>query len=240
MGVKTGDNRRFFLEAKSIERGCLITRDDIAIPLSFVCRCVRGRDVRRWSAAESQWMLWPPRGGWRELPPWLQQFAVARSADPKDLRLSYVRPEHVGIKVAWKDVSRGIAAAVLPDVVNVNGHEFPLIPNQTLYSIDAVSLDEAYAICAVLNSIVVDALLLAVAERAKDDHYRYFARTVGAIPFPPLIEGSPQWQKLVRLARSAHLRRLAPDDELVASLYGVSAGEMETLRAYVERRLHPR
>ncbi|MGZ8851538.1 MAG: Eco57I restriction-modification methylase domain-containing protein, partial [Thermoanaerobaculia bacterium] len=242
MGVKTGDNRRFFLDAKGIEAGHLVTTDDVAIPIAFVCRCVRGRDVRRWSTAESQWMLWPPRDGWRDLPPWLQQLAVRRGVEPQALRLSYVRPEHVGIKVAWKDVSKGFAAAVLPDAVYVNGHSIPLVPNQTLYSIDAVSLDETYAISGVLNSVIVDALMLAIAERAKDDHYRYFARTVASIPMPPLIEGSPQWEKLVRSARAAHQKRATPagHDELIAALYGLSPGDLETLRTYVERRLPTR
>jgi len=242
MGVKTGDNKRFFLEARCIEAGHLITTDDVAIPVAYICRCVRGRDVRRWSTAESQWMLWPPRDGWRELWPWLQQLAVRRGVEPQALRLSYVRPEHVGIKVAWKDVSKGFAAAVLPDAVNVSGHSFALIPNQTLYSIDAVSLDEAYAISGVLNSVVVDALILSVAERAKDDHYRYFGRTVASIPLPPLIEGSPQWERLVRSARAAHQKGSAPPghDQLIAALYGLSPGDLETLRAYVERRLPSR
>ena len=144
MGVKTGDNRSFFLEAKAIRGDRLITTDGVRIPLSAVCRCVRGRDLQRWTSAESQWMLWPPRGGWRKPPTWLEKLAEARGLEPDDFRLSFVRPEHVGIKVAWKDLSRGVAAAVLPDVVHVDEQPFPLVPNQTLYAIDAVSLDEAY------------------------------------------------------------------------------------------------
>src|SRR4029079_14187641 len=167
MGVKTGDNRSFFLSARTIENGALVTDDGVSVPLTAVCRCVRGRDVRRWSAATTQWMLWPPASGGREPPPWLVALAAARGVAPEVFRLSYVRPEHVGIKVAWKDLSRGMAAAVLPDVVHANGHATPGVPNQTLYSIDCVSIDEAYAVSVLLNSTVVDALLLAVAERAK-------------------------------------------------------------------------
>src|SRR5213078_2887742 len=121
----------------------------------------------------------------------------SRGVAVEDFRLAFVRPEHVGIKVAWKDVSRGMAAVVLPDVIE---RSIPLIPNQTLYFVDAVSLDEAYAICAVLNSTVADALLLAVSERAKDAHFRYFGRTVGRMPLPPLRDA-----ELSRLARRAHL-----------------------------------
>ena len=235
MGVKTGDNRSFFLEDSVLRAGHLRTVDGVRVPLSAVCRCVRGRDLQRWSVAASEWMLWPPRAGWRKPPRWVQALAAHRGLEPSDFRLSFVRPEHVGIKVAWKDLSRGMAAAVLPDAVHLNDTPFPLVPNQTLYAIDAVSLDEAYVLAAMLNSVVADALLLSVAERAKDAHYRYFGRTVAALPWP---EPVGEWERLVRLSRRAHRDGQASDlDDVVARLYGVSAEELATLRQFVERRL---
>lgn len=239
MGVKTGDNQSFFLEAGEVDCGWLTTADGVAIPTEFVCRAVRGRDVRRWSTRESHWMLWPPAAGWSQFPAWLVELAGRRGVEPEVLRLSYVRAEHVGIKVAWKDVARGMAAAVLPETVEVAGHSFPLVPNQTLYSIDAVTMDEAYAIAGLLNSVVVDALLLAVAERAKDDHYRYFGRTVSAIPFPLPTAGSERWQRLVRSSRIAHREKEAPagHEAVVADLFELSSGELEVLRAFAARRL---
>jgi len=235
MGVKTGDNRRFFLEAQRVDSRGLLTTEEILVPLSAVCRCVRGRDVRRWSAAASQWMLWPPPGGWGRRPPtWLRKLAALRGVDVAELRFSYLRPEHVGIKVAWKDLARGMTAAVLPDVVHVDARTFPLIPNQTLYSIDAVSLDEAYAIAAMLNSTIADALLLAVVERAKDAHFRYFARTVARLPLPKVDVASRTWELLVRGARRGELAEL---ELLVAALYGVTDRELDVLRAFVAKRL---
>ncbi|HEX8618151.1 MAG TPA: N-6 DNA methylase [Thermoanaerobaculia bacterium] len=236
MGVKTGDNRNFFLEAERVDDAQLVTTDGIRIPLSAVCRCVRGRDLRRWSVTASHWMLWPPAGGWRKPPKWLQKLAVARGLEPRDFRLSFVRPEHVGIKVAWKDLSRGLAAAVLPDVVHVNELAFPLVPNQTLYGIDAVSPDEAYAVSAMLNSTVAGALLVSVAERAKDAHFRYFGRTVAALPWP---EPHARFDVLVRLARRAHRGAEVQHeiDAIVAGLYGVSAGELALLAQFLARRL---
>ncbi|MBK5258697.1 MAG: N-6 DNA methylase [Thermoanaerobaculia bacterium] len=244
MGVKTGDNGSFFLEASSIECGWLNTADDIAIPTEFVCRCVRGRDVRRWTTAGSTWMLWPPRNGFETPPQWLQELALKRGVEPGAFRLKFIRPKHVGIKVAWKDVSRGMSAAVLPDVVNVAGHSFPLVPNQTLYSLDAVSFDEAYAIAALLNSDIAGALLLAHAERAKDDYYRYFGRTVARMPFPPIAEGEPPWEELVRASRAAHRNAREADassiDKVVADLFEVTRHELEVLRAHLARRLGAR
>jgi methylase of polypeptide subunit release factors len=239
MGVKTGDNRSFFLEAKKICGAHLVTTDGLRVPLSAVCRCVRGRDLQRWTTTASQWMLWPPRGGWRKPPRWLETLAAHRGLAPADFRLSFVRAEHVGIKVAWKDLSRGVAAAVLPDVVHINDVAFPLVPNQTLYAIDAVSLDEAYAIAAVLNSTIAGALLVGVAERAKDAHFRYFGRTMAALPWPNL---STEWERLVRLSRRAHQRHDVQRDldEVVARLYGVTATELAMLQAFLERRLGAR
>ena len=239
MGVKTGDNRNFFLDEKRIRHDRLVTAENVYVPFTALCRCVRGRDLQRWSAGESGWMLWPPRGGWRKPPSWLQHLAAARGLEPGDFRLSFVKPEHVGIKVAWKDLSRGMAAAVLPDVVNVNGQSIPLVPNQTLYSLDAVSLDEAYAIAALLNSTIAGALLVSVAERAKDGHYRYFGRTVGELPWPDL---TPQWDVLVRLSRRAHAGSDTSDaiDRAVANLYGVTTAELERLEEFLERRVGAR
>lgn len=241
MGVKTGDNRRFFLDVHSVESGWLYTSEGTAIPTEFACRCVRGRDVRRWSTATSTWMLWPPAAGWREPPLWLQQLAEFRGVAPASLRLSWVRPEHVGVKVAWKDVSRGMAAVVLPDTVTVEGHSFLVVPNQTLYCLDAVSLDEAHALAAALNSSVVDALLLAIAERAKDDHYRYFGRTVGRIPLPSLGDEHVR-STLVRCSRAAHRTRSTPSelDAAVAHLYELTRSELEVLRDWVAKRLRAR
>jgi len=242
MGVKTGDNSRFFIDVTEIRKGHGVTAEGISVPVAAICRCARGRDLRRWSVEASQWMIWPPREGWRDAPSWLRQLAAARGAAPEDFRLSYVRPEHIGLKVGWKDVSRGMAAAVLPDMVSIAGHTFPLVPNQTLYSIDAVSLDDAYAVAGVMNSCVFEALVLSVAERAKDAHFRYFGRTIARVPFPTFGESGDDGAKraaLIRLSRQAHSGgEVGHDlDSLVADLYRISSAELAVLRTYVGRCL---
>ncbi|HJW95740.1 MAG TPA: N-6 DNA methylase [Thermoanaerobaculia bacterium] len=233
MGVKTGANGTFFLQADRVTRGKLITPEGVEVPLSAVARCVRGRDVRRWTASDSVFMLWPPADGWKTPPRWLEELAEVRGVDPVAFRLAYVKPEHAGIKVVWKDLSRGMSAAVLPEAVNVDGRAVPLVPNQTLYSIDTASLNEAYAIAALLNSTVADALLLCIAERAKDAHFRYFGRTVARIPLPRVPQDSEAWARLVRAGRRAEHEV----DDVVSSLYGVTTDELDVLRRYVDRRL---
>ena len=232
MGVKSGDNGAFFLDVKRVRRNAVETIDAIHVPFSALCRCVRGRDVRRWSIAEPAWMLWPPGRGFR-------RFAASRGLDPDALHLSYVRPEHLGIKVVWKDLSRGICAAVLAEALTIHGRAVPLVPNQTLYALDAASVDEAYVLAAALNSTVVNALAVAVAERAKDFHFRYFARTIARLPLPRLDQSTAAWPRLLRCARRAAHDAAAGDeiDRVMAELYGVSSEEHARLAAYLRARL---
>jgi hypothetical protein len=124
-------------------------------------------------------------------------------------------------------------------VINVDGHAFPLVPNQTLYSLDCASLDEAYVLAALLNSTVAGVLLVSVAERAKDAHYRYFGRTVAALPVPPI---EAEWDALVRLSRRAHRGVDVAEalDAVVARLYGVTSAELARLREFLARRLDAR
>ena len=239
MGVKTGDNRSFFLDVRRVRANAVETIDGIQIPFDAVCRCVRGRDVRRWKVAEPSWMLWPPAGGWPRPPRWVERLAEARGVEVDSLRLSYVRPEHVGIKVVWKDLSRGLCAAVLEDAMRLGDRAIPLVPNQTLYALDATSVEEAYVFAALLNSTIVNVLAIAIAERAKDSYFRYFGRTVARLPLPLVSPSSASWTRLLRSARRAADSPAAMDDidRTVAALYGVPLHEHERLASFLRKRL---
>jgi hypothetical protein len=244
MGVKTGDNDAFFLDVKRVRANAIETTDGLHIPLTSVCRCVRGRDVRRWTIADPPWMLWPPAGGWRKPPRWVERLCEARGVDIEMLRLKYVRPEHVGIKVVWKDLSRGFCAAVLEDSIRLGERSIALVPNQTLYSLDASTIEEAHVLAALLNSTIVNVLTIAIAERAKDFYFRYFGRTVARLPLPAVAPSSDSWTRLLRAARRA---RRNPDraaneinaeiDLAVAALYGVSPAEHARLASFLRTRL---
>jgi hypothetical protein len=240
MGVKTGDNHAFFLDVKRVRANAVQTTDGLHIPLTSVCRCVRGRDVRRWTIADPPWMLWPPGGGWRKPPRWVERLAEARGIDVGTLRLKYVRPEHVGMKVVWKDLSRGFCAAVLEDSIRLGERNIPLVPNQTLYSLDAATAEEAHVLAALLNSTIVNVLTIAIAERAKDFYFRYFGRTVARLPLPNVVPASDSWTRLLRAARRArrHPDRVADEiDDAVAVLYGVSPTEHTRLASFLRKRL---
>ena len=88
------------------------------------------------------------------------------------------------------------------------------MPNQTLYALEAASRDEANAIAALLNSTIVNALAVVTAERAKDFHYRYFARTIARIPLPATALSMP-----------------------IAKAYGVTPAEESRLAEFLARRL---
>jgi hypothetical protein len=237
MGVKTGANRLFMLDDVSFDRGSALVGGSVKIPLDALCRTVRGRDIERWRVRQSAWMLWSPAHRWDGCA-WLDELAAHFSTTREELYLSYVRPEHLGTKVAWKDLSKGLQAVVLPASTHVSGREFPLIPNQTLYFLDVTSLSEAYALSAILNSTVFGALAVDRCERAKDNHFRYFGRSLAQLPLPPLIERSGSYSELVRIGRHAHAALPAEElDRLVADLYAISAAELEILRRYLEERL---
>jgi SAM-dependent methyltransferase len=230
MGVKSGDNDAFFLDVIRVNHKSVTTSDGICIPMRFVCRCLRGRDVRRRTFADPPWMLWPPPGKWRRPPRWALRLAQLRGVSIDDLRLDYLRPEHVGIKVVWKDLSRGLQAVALPETLG----GVPLVPNQTLYALDAASLEEAQVLAALLGSTIVNLLTICVAERAKDWHYRYFARTMARVPLPPVAPEGSAWRRLLRAARKADDTEI---DTVVAELYAVTPSEQARIAAYVDRQL---
>ncbi|HUF16584.1 MAG TPA: N-6 DNA methylase, partial [Thermoanaerobaculia bacterium] len=241
MGVKTGANRKFFLdELVTHPAGTMFSPAmGIEIPRTAVCRTIRGRDLRAWRAEASTWMLWPPVNGWGPGCAWVDALARVLGMDREEIRLSWVRAEHLGPKVAWKDVSRGLQAAAIPATTWIDGFEFPLIPNQTLYSIDTASMEEAHMLAALLNSTVARALSVSTAERAKDRHFRFFGSLIAALPLPLLESGSAAQQALVRLARQAEAGADVQQtlDIIVMQAYGLDQREMEVLARYVRTKV---
>ncbi|MDX1583673.1 MAG: hypothetical protein R3338_08740, partial [Thermoanaerobaculia bacterium] len=233
MGVKTGANDLFFLDESKLGAEGLTTPDGVTIPWSALTRCVRGRDVRRWCANDSRWMIWPEEAGNAA---WKREYAAAKGIAAHDLRLAYVRPEHLGWKVVWKDLATRLEAVVVPDTVEIRGRRLPLIPNQTLYCLDASSLDETYLFAAILNSSLVSALACTIAEPAKDNHFRFFGRTIAALPWPRIRPGDEIGGHLVRLSRAMHSGRADAQheiDQLVCQLYGVDPDVVQILARWL-------
>lgn len=235
MGVKTGANDRFFLRDLQLRKNhALLTGTTIRIPYVNLVRAVRGRDVDEFVAGDGCWMLLPPKKeALREAPGWLIRLAELFGTTASAMQLSYLRAEHLGLKVVWKDLSRGMRAAVVPESVVVGGRNVPVVPNQTLYFVDCGDEGEAHALAAYLNSRIVRALALVGAEPAKDDHQRYYASHVALLPCPEVVTNDERWRELAAIGRKA-ARALDRDrlDDVVRDLLRISVREAAKLRAY--------
>ena len=175
----------------------------------------RGRDVRRW----------------RYEPSTLLRCAEHRLP-------GFVSPAHTGFKVAWKDVAVRLECVVLPPRRRFRGQSLRLIPNQTLYCLEASGRDEAMFLSALLNSTVCTFLAIALADQAKDGHFRFYGDTVGRIPFPSLDVDSVLRRRLVRLALEAHRGRADASlvDETVMTAYGLNSSERATILEFMDGR----
>ncbi|MBI2215567.1 MAG: N-6 DNA methylase [Acidobacteria bacterium] len=239
MGVKTGANATFFLDrVDMLDDGVLARALGLLLPDRAVVRCVRGRDIRRWSAADSAWMLWPQAERRDVDGEWVERVAERLGIEPSRLRLDYVREEHMGLRVAWKDLSRGLEAVVLAASTRIGERAFAVVPNQTVYSISCSRGEEAFALSALLNSTIVDALCLDVAERAKDDHFRFRSQTVAATPVPVVAPRSREERMLSRLAARCHAgEHLDREvDAAVAAIYGITEQELALLERFARSR----
>lgn len=238
MGVKTGSNDRFFFDRIEIrgEYG-VVPATGIRIPLANLARCVRGRDVDEFEARSSVWLLLPPV---RSLKPplWFCRYAESIGVAPETLQLSYLRAEHLGLKVAWKDLSRGIRAAVIDAEESTPTARVALVPNQTLYFIDSSSMKEARAITAFFNSAIFRALALIGSEAAKDRHQRYYASHVGRIPAPDLELDRSEWEELSILGRRPHTAGAREAiDSIVRKLYTITVRDAARLHRYAASML---
>ncbi|HEU5163281.1 MAG TPA: hypothetical protein VFV54_09075, partial [Thermoanaerobaculia bacterium] len=232
MGVKTGANADFFVEPEiDWERGEALV-EGVPIPLGDLARVVRGRDVSRWKALDSLWMLRPTRRS-----SWVTALSAVRRGRQLEA-LAYERREHRGWKVVWKDVSRGMVAAALAPHQVMNGVEVALVPNQTVYCAAVTTEGDAWFAAAVLNSTVAGAAALAIADRAKDFHFRYFGRTIALVPVP--VIAAPARRRIASLAKKAAAGEVAAEqeiDRLLLATYGVSPDEAKFLASFTSERL---
>lgn len=210
---------------------------------------LRGADIRAWSAAASSRIVWvPERAAGKRVTvhsPHMDKY-LARH----DLALGArrgVKPGHrigaisgiseatVGHKVVWRDIADTLCAAAVPDTVRGDyGRPVPVIPLNTVYFLSVPDADMALLITAYLNSLPMRVFARAVAERAKDAHFRFFAWTVGSLPLPLRWQTSHA-EELNELSRSAHaLKGLtavaqARLDALVCTAFGLSDADVEAL-----------
>lgn len=188
LGVKTGANKAFLDPPAGLQR--------------WTRPAIRGRDVRALVAAPASQLLWPADSHgapWTTLPEALQvHLALHRRTleQRSDLKggawwqLFRVGPATQRWRVVWSDLAPTLRAAPLADSspVPLNSCYVAAVHNETAM----------FALAAWLNGTAIGALARSVAEPAANDHARFAARAVGAVPLPTGILADRQLAHLGR------------------------------------------
>jgi hypothetical protein len=141
-------------------------------------------------------------------------------------------------KVAWHDLSDRLRAVALPATVRFDGADRELVPLNTVYFLPTDARSDALLLAGILNSLPVSTFARAIAERAKDARFRFFAWTVAWLPLPPLWRSHPAAPEILALSRTGHerggldRRRQRRLDRAVASLYGLDGTGLEVLENF--------
>jgi hypothetical protein len=209
---------------------------------------VRGADIDAFRHEVGGHLIWAPGvGGGGGPSPRLQRYLERhrarlerrsgwRSGMPLGA-LFRVSPATLESKVAWHDLSDTLRAVALPATTRFDGRERALVPLNTVYFIAGSDPDDALVLAGLLNSGPVRTLARAIAERAKDARFRFFAWTISSLPLPADWRGREETAAVRQLSAAAHAASgMGPSeqralDHAVARLYGLDAPEL----AVVER-----
>ncbi len=257
-GIVTGVNDLFVgrVTGEHPEAG-LVTVDfpgsPVEIEIERLRPALRGEDMQAWRFSPARALLWTHDEAGHplpKLPPATRDYLSrhVRALEKRiDLRpgqpfwtLFRARPEKWGLRVAWRDIAPEPGAVVIPSRVPFLDSAVPLISLNTVYQIPVASDEDAHFLAAVLNSTVARAYLKAIAERATGGYFRFLGWTVALLPFPEEPDAAVR-VSCIELSRHAHRAvRLSPDerrrlDELVARLYRLGSGELDTLRSFDAR-----
>jgi hypothetical protein len=182
-------------------------------------------------------------------PPRLARF-LARHAERLDHRagtrggtvpgsLFRVTPDTLRPKVAWQDLDATLEAVALPaQAPGVGGGLRPLVPLNTVYFIPVPAQPEALVLAAYLNSLPLRTFARAIAERAKDARFRFFAWVVALLPLPRDWRTGASARTLLRISKAAHAAGRIADadqaelDRIVAARYGLADDDLDELRRF--------
>jgi hypothetical protein len=180
MGIKTGANDLFVDIEPEVgapwQRPVLLGRDVGALCASPAHRLLFAHD------AEQGTVVREPGESVRE---WCERHRVALSARtdarPSDppWKLFRVRPELLGHRVVWADISRELEAAPLPPAAEGGA----LVLN-TAYACAVDDAHAAHRLAVWLNTRVIRFVARSAADRALGGYRRYTARAVAGLPVP--------------------------------------------------------
>jgi hypothetical protein len=244
LGVKTGCNRAYVVRVDGIENDiALISGGDRhgRIEREMLRPLVRGETLSAWRpTGQREYLLWThcdsnlPR---KDLPPlarrWLLPFRD-QLGGRSDLRgrmpwWTLFRTESARCdraRVVWADFGTRLRAMVVEP-------GDAIVPLNTCYAVHCTMLEDAYALGALFNSLLVSAWLNAVAETARGGYRRYLGWTMSLLPLPS------DWERardiLAPLGARALSGDLPSDDELLAAAldaYQVSRAHIQPLLAW--------
>jgi hypothetical protein len=243
---------------RNITEGAKVKVDEVTEPIEpdLLYPLLRGRDVQRWKAQPSAWILMvqdpEERQGYDE--EWLQEncprtygylkrfeevLRERRSRGISDM-LKKGAPFYtmfaVGTytfapwKVVWREVAHTLDAAVAPPF-----DDKPTVPDHTLILIDCASNEEAHYLCAALNSSPVRLGVQAYIVLHPDPHILEHIRIPRFDPKNPvhcrLAELSMQAHEAAKIGDEMRLREIEAEiDRWAAKLWNLTDDELRDIQ----------
>ena len=185
---------------------------------------LRGSDISAWSARREGFVLCRSTHGGEKFP------RLAKYLAAHDMDLAAVpKVAPAATMLMWHDLASTLKAVVVPaGAVALN----------TVYFIP-LDDDLAHLLCGYFNSLPIRTFARAIAERAKDAHFRFFAWTMSLLPLPPhrrVFEA----EHIRDISRAAHasngLDQSAQTelDQLIARSFGLARLELRALASFDE------
>ena len=221
LGVKSGCNEAFIVTPRA---GWRDARNDFwpvtsgnregRVERRMLRPLLRGESVRAWTPEpDGDAVLWThdaadapmqrlPAGAQSWLAPWRRQLESRADARRAARWWTLFRTDAARShkpRVVWSDIGKSPRALVL-----LPGDD--TVPINSCYVARTNSLDDAYALAALLNSPVAAAWLAAIAEPARGGYHRYLGWTLARLPIPL------DWPRAVSIL--APLAREALDGEI--------------------------
>ena len=203
---------------------------------------VRGGDLRPWHVETTHKIIFchDDETGMHRAPPKRTLRYLREHTEPDSHgrlgALQHVGMPGGGVRLAWHDLANTLKAVVLPPRAACLGSSRTLIALNTVYYIP-LGDHEAHLLAAYFNSLPVRVFVRAVAERAKDAHFRFFACTVGMLPLPAAWRIADA-RGLQDLSRAAHAKGCMSEadqhalDEAVGKAYGLDSSALRALRSF--------